>query len=273
MTSLGGRSNSPTSSGLESSFTSTSDGQDDYLPSDEPTPLLERRLETALPLRLSLLVSNRTLCVFRISASLFYLSYILWRLSVTGIVYIWWFTDWNWILNLVYFASATALSLIPNPYRIHSRLHKHLFSAILPISILVSLTFWLIIVWELPSHLWEREKFDLITGHSLNLLFPFIELLLNNITIGFSHSLSANLFLITYELFILTLRINGFTLGRLKWPYPFLDKFAETEDQMINYGGLVFIAILFSLAISSMTALSIYLVRKRNFYFANEIHA
>ncbi|KAI8897292.1 hypothetical protein BC833DRAFT_54517 [Globomyces pollinis-pini] len=175
-------------------------------------------------------VTNHTLFVSRVSTTIFFVSWILWRLATEGWRYLFFLTNWNWILNSVYFAisSLYCYSVIHQSKMRHilKSIHIIMFAVVMTISWIVAFGFWTLLSKSVvdPNRL-VTERMISALAHILNLIFPIFDLFLCKTTLEYYQVVYPIIALLMYM--VLTL-----------WPYPFM-KSLNGGEAGINWAPMV----------------------------------
>jgi hypothetical protein len=174
--------------------------------------------ETFPQIMQSLITTNKRLLYWRLFIALFYIAYISWRVSLFGWFYWYFITDWNWGINVVYFLSGAYLCYTNQP---SNTLHKCLFAIVNSVSWIATIVFWSLLNELVFSDKWTiSDRIDGAIGHSVNLLFPLIDLFLSTTTIRWIHSLAPILFVTLYSVMIIIVRLVD---PAMDFPYSFLE--------------------------------------------------
>ena len=151
-----------------------------------PGPFIERHSETTLEedKKDSYFVTNSQLFKTRVSFLVAISGYIIYEIIQRRSRYFYYLTDWNWLLNFVYFLVAIILS----SKRFSGRssdyfVFKYFYACTVCLSWVVTVVFWGFIVTNQPFEV--EEVLDVIplevaiTGtisHLLNIILPLIDL-------------------------------------------------------------------------------------------------
>ena len=172
----------------------------------------------------SYFVSDSVLWWFRLLSLTLTASLLCWRLTVEGYKYFYYLTNWNWILNFLFFAAALTHR---NPS--FSPLLNSLFAAVQPISWIVTIVFWALLFDSTKAPV---DLFSQSISHSLNLLLPLIDLFLNRIILHLPHILCPIIFSLLY---MGTVMVCHLVYGA-SWPYDFLISVNGGMSGGINIG-------------------------------------
>ena len=166
----------------------------------------------------SYFVSDQTLMIVRLIFALLSTANVCWLLICEGPLYFYYLTHWNWMLNCVHFWVG-AINKIPT----QSPLLKALFASSQSLSWIVSLVYWAVL------HDSNQPLVDLVSqtiSHSLNLIFPLIDLFLCRIILRFPHVICPVGFTLLYMIVLLIVHLDYGTA----WPYKFLDTVTQQKD-------------------------------------------
>ena len=170
-----------------------------------------------------------TLAVMRSIIGIFTLFTLIYRLILgteKGVPSLCWFTVWGWILLTLYFILSPFIASIITSDTCQCLKKDKLINCI-RISIwiifecLISLVIFIdFTVWGFNYNYNELLTFTEFTMHSLNLVFVFIELIINDIPFpNIYHSLFSLFVAITYTIFAWIMHAAFY----VPFPYPFID--------------------------------------------------
>ncbi|KAJ3272630.1 hypothetical protein HDV01_005377 [Terramyces sp. JEL0728] len=172
----------------------------------------------------SYFLSNLNVLKIHIFMVLFLYTYDALNIIVYGAFYFYFLTNWNWIINTIYFTFALYKSyLVYNGQQVGPLLQKALFgffALIQPVSWLVSVVFWALLSPGMVFH--NTNAFDrntCIISHTLNLIFPLVEVAISTTDLSFVHLWISCLGLTIYSAGIIIIH----AATGADWPYPFLD--------------------------------------------------
>jgi hypothetical protein len=165
----------------------------------------------------------------------------------------------SWLILVFYFISGTILSLA---FTSHHPVHVYLFASVNAVGWIVTVVFWSLLAPGLFANAQESvgEKFYQTFSHSLNLLFPLIDLWLSKTRMRWRHLCGPILVVTLYMCVVLIARYQFNVL----WPYSFMNSLFGLTG--FNTGGaLAFIAgIYLSLTLFFWVTMKITDLRDRN---------
>jgi hypothetical protein len=229
------------------------------------TPPMENLHWNPQMVLLSHYVSNTSLLYFHVIAMSTIMGYMVYRLYDMGPSYFYKLTYWNWTFNVFYFIIASLQSV--RTYKVYPQsqkldlIQKYLFSITQPISLMVCLTYWVLLSGMIfaPDTLLQ-DRLTGIASHFFNLVFPLIELGLCKIVMEW-YMVLVPLF-VEALYFAVVLIWKSYTVPS-QWPYDFM-KVLDDEKGGIVWGYVAGMYVGIGLIIGMLFALIVLVIRYRD---------
>ncbi|KAI8897931.1 hypothetical protein BC833DRAFT_591881 [Globomyces pollinis-pini] len=220
--------------------------------------------------RLSNTVSNQTLLYIRILFGLITLVWNVWRTAATGWVYFLFLTDWNWIMDTLFFfvGASYTYAVINNGEQKESLRTAYigLFAVCNTIGWIVSVGFWLLlnsIVFGAEASTFDR--YSQTWAHTFNLFLPLIDLFLSKTNMKFLQVGYPICALLAYQAMVLI--CHG--VYKTEWPYPFMTAVNGGEEG-ISWGPMLAMGAAVSIAAILFYSLVLMLIKLRNIFFPDK---
>lgn len=144
-----------------------------------PGPFIVRNSDVTLEgnQKHSFFVTNSQLYKTRLIILVLVVAHITWRIARAKSHYFYFLTNWNWLINLLYFSIVVLLTTKPSPKPYTKNLvFKYFYSSSVCLSWIVTIVYWALLSEELFTDISVELKIVGTLSHILNIVFPMIDL-------------------------------------------------------------------------------------------------
>lgn len=125
----------------------------------------------------SYFITNPQLYQTRLVLLALVVAHITWRLVRAQTAYFYYLTNWNWLINLVYFTLVVVLTTKRTPTYTENLVFKYFYSSTVCLSWIVTIVYWTLLSGEIfDNELSVEQKIGGTLSHVLNIIYPMIDL-------------------------------------------------------------------------------------------------